>query len=187
MNQADIVIVSTAAPHYLITYDQVARVMEERKQEPMFFIDISVPRNVDPRVHELEEVYLYNIDDLEGVIQENRSTRAREAEKAETIVDAEVNRFYETIGRMQMAPVLERLQQKYEGVRQQEMDRLAKKLADLTPDQRSEIERTSVSLVKKILNHPILFLGEQHSRKEKFDRISLFLRIFGLKEEDLDE
>jgi glutamyl-tRNA reductase len=185
--KVDIVIVSTAAPHYLVKYEQVERVMAERKQAPVFIIDISVPRNVDPKVHDLENVYLYNIDDLEGIVSENRSARIVEAEKAEAIVEAEVERFYETIGKMTMAPVIQRLQEKYEAVRRAEIDRVAKKLPTLSPEQRDEIDRATNSLVKKILNDPILFMSDQHSRKDAMDRISMFLRIFGIGDEESQE
>lgn len=187
LRSVDLMIVSTAAPHYLVQRNPMERVMEERKQAPMFIVDISVPRNVDPKVHELENVYLFNIDDLEGIVQENRTIRVREADKAEAIIEAEVHRFFEAIGKLRAAPVIRRLQEKHETVRKQEMERLFKRLSDLSAEQRNEIDRTTASLVKKILNDPILFVSGQRSRKDGLDRLSLVLKIFGLKDEESGE
>ncbi|MFH1262808.1 MAG: glutamyl-tRNA reductase [Pseudomonadota bacterium] len=183
----DILIVSTAAPHYLVTFNPVEKVMEERKQTPMFIIDISVPRNVDPKVHELENVYLYNIDDLEGVVQENRSVRVREAEKAEAIVEAEVERFFETVERLRVAPVIQKLQEKYEGVRTRELERLKKNLPELPQTHLEEIDRATSYLVKKVLNDPIVFLGAQQSKKNATDLVEMFLRIFRIGKDEEEE
>jgi glutamyl-tRNA reductase len=182
--RVDVVIVSTAAPHYLVTVDPVRRAMEQRKQAPVLMIDISVPRNIDPAVHDLENVYLYNVDDLEGIVAENRVTREKEAEKAEAIVDLEVERFYEAIGKLTVAPVIQRLQTKYERIRKAELERLGKRLPDLTPEERDEIDRATDYLVKKILNDPILYVAGPHARKELLEKVSTFLKVFGLGEEE---
>jgi glutamyl-tRNA reductase len=153
----------------------------------MFIIDISVPRNVDPKVHELENVYLYNIDDLEGVVHENRSVRVREAEKAEAIVETEVDRFFETVDRLRVAPVIQRLQEKYEGVRTREFDRLKKKLSGLSEAQMEEIDRATSYLLKKVLNDPIVYLGTQQSRKDTTDLVDIFLKMFGIGKDEEEE
>lgn len=178
----DILVVSTGAPHYLIKPAQIERVMKERKQAPIFIIDISVPRNVDPLVHELSEVYLYNIDDLKTVASLNQEARAKEAKKAEKIVEVEVERFYENISKLEASPIIQSLQSKYEKVREEEMSRLEKRLKNTSSPDLSLIHRTTSSLVRKILNDPILYLTQSSSSLDRYKQVELFSKIFDLKE-----
>jgi glutamyl-tRNA reductase len=92
--QMDIIISSTDAPDLIITYEKIAKALRVRKNKPIFLIDIAVPRNIDPRINDLPNVYLYNIDDLDGIVEKNRRVREKEAKQAEGIVEEEQLRFY---------------------------------------------------------------------------------------------
>jgi glutamyl-tRNA reductase len=179
--QADIVIVSTAAPHHLVTAEQVEAVLEERRQEPMFFIDISVPRNVDPAIDRLENVYLYNIDDLQQVVQTNLRSREEEARKADVIVEAEVEQFFRTVGKLDAAPVIADLVARAEGLRDAEMKRLLGRLPNLSENEVKELERFAGTVVRKLLNDPILFVKEEGDDLTPAERAEWLRRIFRLR------
>ena len=116
--EADIVISSTAAPGYIITHDQVKGSMKKRKNRPLFFIDIAVPRDVEPAVNDLENVYVYDIDDLKGIIHVNMSQRQEEAVKAERIVAEEVIKFEQWLKTLEVVPTIVSLKEKAETIRQ---------------------------------------------------------------------
>ena len=178
MKEADVVIVSTGAPDYLVTKSHVEEMLEERKREPMFFIDISVPRNVDPGVEEIADAYLYNIDDLQGVVEQNLKTRKEEAQRAEEIIELEIDKFYQAIDRLSVSPVIQLLQEKFSVIQQAELGRLRGRLSNASDQDLEEISRAMESLVKKVLNRPILFLkGEEDAMKE---RSELLRQVFGL-------
>jgi glutamyl-tRNA reductase len=171
--RADIVIVSTSAPEYLIGPEAVQEILRKRKRAPVFFIDISVPRNVDPRVAELEDAYLYNVDDLQKTVHSNLEARREEAEKAERIVEAEVGTFFRAARQMEQAPAIREIVERYEEIRQSEMGRLKGRLKDLPPEALEEIDQATQSLVRKILSRPISFLKER-------EETEVLREIFGL-------
>ncbi len=181
LTEIDMMIVSTGAPNYLVKKEEIERLMKERKQSPLFMIDISVPRNVDPSIHELENVYLYNIDDLQSVVEINQEARLEEGRKAQKIIDMEVDRFYEMLGKFEVAPVIANLQEKYELVQNEEMERLIKRLGHLKKDDMEEIHRSMSTLVRKILNNPILFLNQGNIHKNMKERIELLSQMFDLE------
>lgn len=152
--EADVVICSTAAPHAVVTVDVVSRVRKARRHRPLFFVDLAVPRDVDPRVNELEDVYVYDVDDLDKVIDENRRARAEEALKAEALVAAEAESFA-AAARENIGPVLRDLRLHGEEVARQEVERtLAKIGGSLTPAQRQSIEAMARAVVNKLLHGP---------------------------------
>jgi len=178
--EADMVFVSTSAPFYLITREKVEAVLSKGKQSPMFFIDISVPRNVDPSIHELEEIYLYNIDDLKGIVDANLQMRKEEAEKAETIIEAEVARFYQGVEKLEVAPLIRNLQDKYEVVLRQEMERIQSRFSGLTAQELLVLEKSISSAIRKVLNDPILFLKGEGNPRSSLERAELLRQIFRL-------
>ncbi|HLG21081.1 MAG TPA: glutamyl-tRNA reductase [Bdellovibrionota bacterium] len=184
---ADIVIVSTAAPHYVVTRHRLETLVATRKRMPMFFIDISVPRNVEPSVHELDDVYLYNIDDLKGVVDANLELRREEAEKAEAIVELEVDRFLRLADRLSVAPVIQALQKKYDSVTEQEMKRILGRVPSLSEPDQTEIRRSIETVVRKVLNDPILFLKDDEARKERLRRAEMLAKVFRLEWTEEDE
>ncbi len=152
-HRADIVITSTGAPQQLFGRQHGQHFTQKRRGRPMFFIDIAVPRDVDPRVNEIEGCFVYDIDDLQQVAQQNQQNRSREAEAAERIVTDEVTKYEARLSTLEAVPAIKALQQAAETMRLAEMERVAKALSDLTPEQRAAIESMTRSLTNKLL-HP---------------------------------
>jgi glutamyl-tRNA reductase len=125
LKNVDIVIASTAAPKFIIRPDEVHDLMKERKQRPMFFIDISVPRNIDPLVNTIDNAYVYDIDDLQGVVQANLKERTKEARKAEAIIEEEIGTFYRWIKSLDVVPTIIALKNCFEGIRKAELEKAA--------------------------------------------------------------
>jgi glutamyl-tRNA reductase len=185
--EADIVISSTAAPGYVITHDQVKGSMKKRKNRPLFFIDIAVPRDVEPAVNDLENVYVYDIDDLKGIIQVNMSQRQEEAVKAERIVEEEVIKFEQWLKTLEVVPTIVCLKEKAEAIRQAELKKSLSSLGELNPSQLQSLETLTLSIAEKILNDPILFLKQKADRPLGKTYLDTARRLFRLDLEDGDE
>jgi glutamyl-tRNA reductase len=153
--EADVVICSTGAPTYVLTETQARRALGRRRNRPTCFIDISVPRNIDPAVGKVPNVFLFDIDDLESVITSNIREREREAERAELIVQSEVMQFQQSLRLMDVGPTIGAMREKFQEVARAEMVRQRKRLGVLTQEQEAAIEALLVSTVNKI-SHPIL-------------------------------
>src|SRR6516165_2014589 len=153
--RADIVITSTGAPQKLFGRSHGEHFLHRRRNRPMFFIDIAVPRDVDPRMNEVEGCFVYDIDDLQQVAAANLADRSREAEAAETIVSREVDKYQQRLQARDAIPAILALQQNAEAIREAELKRAASKLTSLTPDQQAAIEALTRSLTNKLL-HPQL-------------------------------
>ena len=155
LSEADVVICSTGAPDYVLTESQARKGLERRRNRPTCFIDISVPRNIDPAVGKLPNVFLFDIDDLESVITSNIREREREAERAELIVQSEVMQFQQSLRLMDVGPTIGAMREKMHEVARAEMARQRKRLGDLTKEQETAIEALLMSTVNKI-SHPII-------------------------------
>jgi len=153
--RADIVISATNSPDFVLGYDQMARVMKERKQTPLFLIDIADPRDVEPRVNDLENVYLYNIDHLQKVADENIQDREKEARKAEGIVEGEVAEFVRWYRSLALTPTIVALRQKFEGIREKELEKTLAHLPNLSEKERKFVEGLTAAIVNKILHSPL--------------------------------
>jgi len=176
----DIVITSTASPEPIISFDQAKRIMKVRKNRPLFFIDIAVPRNVEPRVNEIGNVFVYDIDDLKGIIDDNVGKRQAEAIKAERMVDEEVLKFSAWLRTLEVVPTIKELQQKCERIFQGELQRTLSGLKDLTPEQRKGFERMAKSITKKLLNDPIVFLKGKGERGSQDLYLDIARKLFNL-------
>ena len=161
--RADIVITSTGAPQKIFGRSHGQHFLQRRRNRPMFFIDIAVPRDVDPRMNEVEGCFVYDIDDLQQVASANLADRGREAEAAETIVSREVDKYHERLQSRDAVPAILALQQSAEAIREAEFARSAKRLIDLTPAQREAVEALTRSLTAKLL-HPQLTALRQSSK-----------------------
>ena len=155
MAEADIVISSSAAPEFLIGMDEVAQATAQRDGRPLLLIDIAVPRDIDPAVREHPNVHLYDMDDLQSLVEENRNARQREVESVERIVNDGVDRFRDWLRARGVVPTVAALRERADAVRQAEMDRTMRQLRDLTPEQRAGVEAMANALVKKLLHDPI--------------------------------
>ncbi|NMX22342.1 glutamyl-tRNA reductase [Dissulfurirhabdus thermomarina] len=177
---ADIVISSTGAPGLVIQEEMVRRVMRRRRQRPLFFIDIAVPRDVDPAVNEVDNVYLYDIDDLKGVVEGNKAEREREARKAERMLDLEVLKFQAWLESLDVVPLIRRLQDKGEAIRRRELERSRSALGELTPKQAAALDRLTTSIVQKLLHDPIVTLRRSAGAEEGRELLDAAYRFFNL-------
>lgn len=161
LKRADIVISATNSPEPILTSEQIIRVMKERKHRPIFFIDIADPRDIEPKVGDLENVYLYNIDDLQKVAFENLKDREREAEKAEGIVREEVERFVRWYHSLEVTPTIIALRKKFEEIRVRELKKMLSLHPELTEKERKSLEAMTSAIINKILHEPITHLKEK--------------------------
>ena len=152
--EADILITATGASTPIISKEMVAQTMKARRTRPLFIIDIAVPRDVDGGAGDLEEVFLYNIDDLQAVVQENLSRRSSEAAQAETIVTDEVSQFVAWLNSRGAVPTVVALRQRFEAIRQSELRRLEPKLSGLGPDARARVDEVTRLIIEKLLIRP---------------------------------
>jgi glutamyl-tRNA reductase len=187
MVHADIIISSTGAPHFVITKTLAEQVMHKRKNKPMFFIDIAVPRDVEPSVNDIDSAYLYDIDDLQQVIDANLKERMKEAGRAEEIVDSEVESFCTRMQSREIVPTIVQLKDSVEKLRREEIERHRKILRDMNPDQQAitlaAIDQVTQSFANKILHHPIAHLKETAHKSEGSEVVDLVRKIFNVKSE----
>jgi glutamyl-tRNA reductase len=148
--EVDIVLASSGAPHFILTRDQMRVAMAKRKNRPMFLIDIAVPRNIDPAVNELDSVFLYDIDDLGKVVEDNLKGRIETAKEAEEIVREEVERMVVRLKTREAAPAIALLQEEMEIWRKGEIERQRSKLGNLTPQQEEAIEAITRGFMNKV-------------------------------------
>jgi len=183
LESADVVISSTAARDHVITVEMVRAALGRRRYRPLFIVDIALPRDVAPEVAELERVYLYNIDDLDQVIAENREKRQQEAERAEAHVREEVEKFEAEVRGQRVKPVIMALRAKYLEIALAEVERTIKRLPSLGDQDQEALRRTATAIVNKFLHEPLSTLKES-ARGEDADRaVDWALRMFAL---DLD-
>lgn len=181
---ADIVISSTASTEYVITHNQVKNILRKRRNRPLFFIDIAVPRDVEPSVNDLENIYLYDIDDLKGVIKDNTAQRRQESTKAERIVMEEVIRFEKWTKTLDIVPTIISLKEKAEDIRKAEMGKSLSSIGNLTPEQWAAIEALTVSLAEKIINDPIVVLKSRADRSSRNTYLDVTRKLFKLDREN---
>jgi len=178
---ADVVIGSIGADHYVLTPALLEEALRERKYRPMFLIDVSVPRTFDPGINDLENVYLYDIDDLGGVAEVNRDERGREAEKAEAIVETEVESFGKWLAGLDAVPTIVALRQKIETIRRAELEKTLAGLRELTPRERESLDAMTTAIVNKILHGPITHL-KQHDRQREAFYLAAARQLFDIEE-----
>lgn len=177
---ADIVIGSTAASGFVLGEAAVHDALRERKGRPMFCIDLSVPRNFDPRINALDNVYLYDVDDLAKVAEQNQGERAREAERAEDIVTQEVESFWRWLGHLEVVPTIVALRDKVESIRRGELQKTLNALKELSPREREALDAMTAAIVNKILHTPITQLKQRDARTEAY-YIEALRRLFDIE------
>jgi len=181
MDHADIVISSTGAPHFIISRSLAEVVIHKRKNKPIFFIDIAVPRDIDPSVNEIDNAFLYDIDDLQQVIDANLKERMKEASRAEEIIDSEVEAFCRKMQSREVVPTIVQLREGLEKLRREEIERNRRYLQDLSPDQQEAIDHITKSMVNKILHTPIEELKKMAHDPAGSDFADVIRRIFNIK------
>jgi glutamyl-tRNA reductase len=181
LHEADIVIASSAAPHYILTREDMQRVIALRRNRPMFLIDIAVPRNIDPAVNAIESVFLYDVDDLEGVVNANIEERGKQAGQAEKIISEEVERMMARLRMEEVTPTIISLQEQLEEIRAAEVARTLRRMPALTPEQREQIEIMTRSIVNKIAHGPISELRINAGQPEGGHVIEAIRKVFHLQ------
>jgi glutamyl-tRNA reductase len=179
--EMDIVITSSGAPHYILKKSDVRRIIDARKNRPMFLIDIAVPRNIEPAVNEIDNVFLYDIDDLQRVVEANVGERKKRAEQAEEIIELEVERMIGRLKAREVAPTIVSLQEQLEQLRQSEVARVRGKLGPLSPQQEEALESLTRGLINKIAHGPISELRRHANEPEGIRFIEAIRKAFRLE------
>ncbi|GAB4539728.1 MAG: glutamyl-tRNA reductase [Thermodesulfovibrionia bacterium] len=178
LHHVDIVICSTGAPHYILMKQDIQRIMKQRRHKPMFIIDISVPRNIDPEINDIDNVYLYDIDDLQGVIEINIQERNREAQKAEEIVKSEVEAFFKWKSSLSAVPTIVALRDRAEAIRRNELEKALRRLGPIGEEQIKTIDYLTKAIVNKLIHHPTVALKfEEGDREELIATVKKLYRL----------
>jgi glutamyl-tRNA reductase len=183
-DRADIVITSTGSPNFIFKREHGERLMAARKNKPMFFIDIAVPRDVDPEMNKIDGLFVYDIDDLQQAVSSHVADRKKEAERAEDIVNGEVEKFHARLQTLDVVPTIVSLQDHLETIRQAEIDRVRGRLGSMTTDQELAVEALTRGIVNKIMHTPISTLKTAARDSESTTVIELVRRLFNLHTED---
>ncbi len=181
----DILICSTGAQKYVLMKDQMHKVMKERKNRPVFLIDISVPRNIDPEINDLDNVYLYDVDDLKGVVDTNILERQKEAKKAEEIIEEEIETFNRWLSSLDSVPVVIALREKAEAIKKEEVEKLLNRLPEIGEKEKKAIEGLASSIINKLIHAPTVALREDSEDRDIM--IATIKRLYGLNGEDDDK
>lgn len=188
LHQADIILSSTGAPHTIIGPKDVEEVIKRRRMKPMFFIDIAVPRDIDPRVNDVENVYLYTVDDLQEVVNANLQQRGEEAKKAEAIVEQEIGQFFKWLSSLGITPTIVALRSRFDEIRRAELEKTLANWKDLPPDGQKRLEALTNAIMNKLLHPPTSLLKKsgQGGRSDLYvDALrSLFDLQIGIDEEE---
>ena len=180
--QADIIITSTGAPVAIFRREHAERFLARRRNRPMFFIDIAVPRDVDPEINKLDGIFIYDIDDLQDAVSSHAAERRIEAGRAEQIIDEEVGRFHARLKSLHVVPAIISLQDYVETIRQAELDRVRGRLGQLSPEQEQALEALTRGIVNKILHTPITRLKSAAAGPEVTTLVDAFKKIFNLQD-----
>jgi len=182
LSHADIVISSTGAPSYIITESMIRRALSKRKNRLLFLIDIAVPRDIDPSVDNIENVYLYNIDNLQNIVDENIKNRRREALKAEKIVDEEVTLYSNWLKELEAVPTIISLRTKAEGIVRAEMEKAQGWMNSIENGDKEKIEALVKGIVNKILHAPVAVMKEESAEFNSQDIVAAVRQLFRLDE-----
>ncbi|PKQ38003.1 MAG: glutamyl-tRNA reductase [Actinobacteria bacterium HGW-Actinobacteria-1] len=184
MHDADIVISSTAATHYVITKEHVAQSMRGRGGRPLFLIDIAVPRDIEPAVNELGNVFLYDIDDLSGVVESNLEERMREARRAEVIIEDEFAAFARWRESLEVQPTVAAIRARADVIRQAELEKACKRLGNLSEKDLETINALTCAIVNKMLHGPTQRLKQAAEAKDGYEYIETARHLYGLDESE---
>jgi len=180
LGQVDIVITSTAAAEPIVTTREVAATLPARRGRPLFFIDIAVPRNVEAAVNELDDVFVYDVDDLRSVVEANLREREREAQRAEALVEREVEKFAERLRSLEVVPTIVSLREKLEEIRRAELARALSRLPGADEATRQALEALSQGIVNKVLHAPTVKLRDSSKSGHGHRWIEVISELFGL-------
>jgi len=180
LTKVDMVLSSTGAEKPIIDKELVATVMKKRKNNPLFFIDIAVPRDVDPSVNDVESVYLYDIDDLKDLSQRHLSDRLQESQKASTIIEEEVQKFTLGLRQIDMNPLITHIYETVDQIRSEELKRMAKKLRDPNEDTLKAMEMASRNVLNKLIHRHVVLIKENGSPAV----LEIMKKLFNFEDDD---
>lgn len=180
IDRADIIISSTGAPYFVVTKEKAEQLLAARKNRPIFFVDIAVPRDIDPAVNNLDNAFVYDIDDLQHVVDANIKQRQREAVWAEEIVRQEVQKMMHRLASRDVVPTIVALEEKLNRIRETEMERFRGRLNTLTSEEREAVDALTHGILNKILHGPITELKSGAGNPEHGALVQLIRKIFGV-------
>jgi glutamyl-tRNA reductase len=180
--EADILISSTGAKDFVISKEMMVKVEKKRKGKPLFMVDIAVPRDLDPRIAELENVFLYDIDDLEGIVEANLQERKKAAEKIMLMIEKEIVEFKQWLGMLGVIPVISALREKAHVIQSETMVSLERKLPNLSERDLKVLNKHTKSIINQLLKDPILQAKELAARPDANQAMDLFMKIFNIEE-----
>ncbi|PLX98220.1 MAG: glutamyl-tRNA reductase [Desulfuromonas sp.] len=187
LHQADIVLTSTGAPNFILGHKKMEEVIKKRKNRPMFLIDIAVPRDIEPKVNDIANIYLYDVDDLQEVVQANLKERQKEAKKAEAIIDQEIGQFYRWLGTLDVVPTIVALRKKFEEVRKAEIEKTLGRLNGIGKKEQKSIEAMTSAIINKLLHQPISMLKQSEDDSSGDAYVDAVRALFDLAPPDSDE
>ncbi len=187
MVNADIVISSTAAPHPVIEKEDMAKVMKGRRNKPIFIIDIAVPRDVEPEVNALYNAYLYDIDDLQTVVENNLEERQKSTRAAEEIIAEEIKQFTAWLSSLEVTPTIGELKKVSEKIRLEELEKFMHRLGDLDPQEKENIKALTNVLMNRLLHEPIVRMKELAKHKNGYTYVESLRYLFDLDHADKPE
>ena len=180
--EVDILIASSAAPHYILNKEEMQRVIAARRNKPAYLIDLAVPRNIDPSVNDVANVFLYDIDDLQEVVNANLRERMKEAERAETLVSEEVERMMARLKVVEITPTIVGLQEQLEQIRSAEIEKARRRYGPFTPQQEEALEAATRAIINKVAHGPISELRVQAGKPDGARAVALIKKVFHLRD-----
>lgn len=187
LKSTDILISSTGADSYVITQEMLEPIQKERKGRPLFLVDIAVPRDLDPALEKLDNVFLYDIDDLQHIVDENLETRKKAAEQIEILLEKEIITFKEWMKTLGVVPVISALRNKALTIQAETMKSIERKMPDLTDRERKVLSKHTKSIINQLLKDPITQAKELAGSENAAEALQLFVDIFGIEEEVKEE
>ncbi|MEI4769388.1 glutamyl-tRNA reductase [Psychrobacillus sp. FJAT-51614] len=185
--EADILISSTGSTEYVIDYELMQFVERLRKGKPLFMVDIAVPRDLDPKIGDLANVFLYDIDDLQGIVEANLAERERAADQIKAMIHTEIEQFNEWVTTLGVVPIISALRQKANRIQEETMVSIENKMPNLSDRERKILNKHTKSIINQLLKDPILQVKELSTAKDSAEQLQLFQQIFGIEEEVKNE
>ncbi|TFB24948.1 glutamyl-tRNA reductase [Filobacillus milosensis] len=187
LTDADILITSAGAKDYVLTKKDMNQLLKQRNGKPLFLVDIAVPRNLDPAIDELDDVFLYDIDDLQGIVDQNLSERQKAAKEIETMIIDEMNEFEEWLTTLGVVPIISALRKKALTIQEETMASIERKMPNLSNRERKVLNKHTKSIINQMLKEPILQAKEMAGEEHADDMLKLFIRVFGIDDEVKEE
>ncbi|MEN6519540.1 MAG: glutamyl-tRNA reductase [Armatimonadota bacterium] len=187
MTQTNIVISSTGATEPVVSREEMAKIMRGRRERPIFMIDIAVPRDIEPSVSELDNVYLYDMDDLQSIVQESVDERQKETEKVKEIVAEETRKFSAWMKTLEAVPLIKSLREKLDELKETEWQRSSAKLSHLSDKDKETVRMMMQSLVNKITHNPLVKIKEYSSCADSCEKLDIARELFGIEPDEMED